>query len=197
MVISTIRSSFLATSTKTIELRRAMHELKDRFHQTKGLLCFSRWWGNPALWSHYADRHRGIALGFVLPDQKAFDVEYSNSRLVAQFNNDDPSQGLDPAFEQKLLLTKSEHWRYEDEVRMIVNLEECVHEDGSYFLGFSADLELRQVVLGPLCPMPKEAVQSLVRALYPSSPIDVLKSRLAFSLFEVIRDDPYGKGGLA
>lgn len=29
-----------------------------------GLLCFCETWQSPLLWNHYADRHKGICLGF-------------------------------------------------------------------------------------------------------------------------------------
>jgi len=29
-----------------------------------GVLCFSRRWNNILMWSHYADGHKGICLGF-------------------------------------------------------------------------------------------------------------------------------------
>lgn len=50
-------------------VRQALKNTKDEMAQQCGLLCFSLDWHNPLLWSHYADRHRGIALGFDIDDQ--------------------------------------------------------------------------------------------------------------------------------
>ena len=119
-----------------------MRALKDDFHRTKGLLCFSKRWENPVLWSHYASKHRGIALGFDLKDEVAIPIEYSASRLPVIYNNGDPSQGLSEQFAGNLVHTKYEHWRYEDEVRMVMTLDETTEEGGSYFYPFSSDLVL-------------------------------------------------------
>ena len=38
------------------------------FRQTTAILCFSRNWDNLLLWSHYGDSHKGICMGFDIPD---------------------------------------------------------------------------------------------------------------------------------
>ncbi len=179
----------LAASLENRELRRVMHAWKDDFHNTLGLLCFSRAWENSVLWSHYAAKHRGIALGFDLADQFALEIRYSEERLPIQFKNGDPSQGLDQEFVQKLMLTKFVHWKYEEEVRMVMNLDDGTLEDGSYFYSISKDLELREVILGPLCSVPVETVQSLVDSIYQS--VRVRKARLDFKWFKVVTDEQY------
>jgi hypothetical protein len=49
-------------------LRAAFQEAKEQFAQHSGLVCFSRDWRNPVLWSHYAGRHTGFCLGFDIRD---------------------------------------------------------------------------------------------------------------------------------
>jgi hypothetical protein len=44
-------------------LRKAMRAFKLHVAQRFGMVCFSLAWHNPLLWSHYADKHRGVALG--------------------------------------------------------------------------------------------------------------------------------------
>src|SRR5437762_4637776 len=63
------------------DLRRAMREWRSELHKTKGLLCFSRDWESPVIWSHYADKHRGICLGFELSDKLVEEVKYVEDRL--------------------------------------------------------------------------------------------------------------------
>ena len=41
---------------------------KETIEKKWGVLCFSRSWHNPVLWSHYSDKHRGICLGFDVAD---------------------------------------------------------------------------------------------------------------------------------
>jgi hypothetical protein len=46
------------------DVRKAIADFRASQNEKIGLLCFSQAWKNPVLWSHYADRHRGICLGF-------------------------------------------------------------------------------------------------------------------------------------
>jgi hypothetical protein len=43
------------------------------------MLCFSRTSSNILMWSHYGDNHKGICLGFDVPDEFARDVRYVSS----------------------------------------------------------------------------------------------------------------------
>jgi len=51
-----------------------MERYLNRIHNLHGILCFSGTFRQPVLWSHYADKHRGVA----------FEVEYPNNpaRLI-------------------------------------------------------------------------------------------------------------------
>ena len=51
------------------KFRAALSEWKGDLDQTKGMLCFSKSWQDPVLWSHYANRHHGICLGFDVEDE--------------------------------------------------------------------------------------------------------------------------------
>ena len=75
----------LGIELKTPEDRAFFQEqLKPEMNRTIGLLCFSRKWSNPVLWSHYADKHRGLCLGFDIPDLRAKEVTYVGRRLKAE-----------------------------------------------------------------------------------------------------------------
>lgn len=171
------------------DLRPAVKAMKQHFDQTQGLLCFSRNWDNPILWSHYADKHRGIALGFDIDDRFIVEIDYSDVRLPMEFVGNDPSRGVANAYVNKLVRTKYKHWVYEDEVRLVFGLDESTLEGGSYFVSFDDKVVLREVVLGPLCEIPVDAVQALVKSLYTD--VVVRKARLAFTKFAVIPDQRY------
>jgi hypothetical protein len=49
--------------------RKAFRRFKDQVSAKFGLVCFSRSWRNPLLWSHYADRHRGAAIQVELKER--------------------------------------------------------------------------------------------------------------------------------
>jgi len=75
-----------------------------RLVKPKGLLCFSRHWHNPVLWAHYADSHKGLCLGFDVPD---------GDRDVAYVERPIKLTHLDLSVADSMLFTKYEHWRYE------------------------------------------------------------------------------------
>jgi hypothetical protein len=112
-----------------------------------GLLCFSRSWDNPLLWSHYADRHKGIALGFDFNKHKLKNVSYVSKRP--------PLKGLSLRVAQDLLFKKYIDWRYEQEVRTFTSLEDADSATGLYLANFNKDCTLREVIVGPLCNVTK------------------------------------------
>jgi hypothetical protein len=82
-----------------------------------GILCLTEHWDNMLLWSHYANQHKGICVGFRTDIdffRIAFNVDYVSEFPVIQRPKDDHE-----AIFQKALLTKAECWRYESEWRII------------------------------------------------------------------------------
>jgi hypothetical protein len=165
--------------------RRLFQELKEEMNQTVGVLCFSRAWSNPVLWSHYADRHRGICLGFDLLDQYVKPVTYSGKRLPAQVEKGLPA-GSTETLGYKLLTTKYEHWRYEDEVRLIVELKHAIQDGDHHFVPFGPALQLREVISGPRCPLARLDLRTLVKNEHPR--VSTVQGRLAFRTFRVVRN---------
>ena len=58
----------LAAKLSDKKFRRAIKSWMEDFLKANGLLCFSKTWGNLVLWSHYADKQRGIAPGVKVAD---------------------------------------------------------------------------------------------------------------------------------
>src|SRR5262245_27709943 len=48
--------------------QKAFRQYREEANKANGVLCWSADWREPVLWSHYADRHRGICLGFDLKE---------------------------------------------------------------------------------------------------------------------------------
>ena len=174
---------FLGAALRKESDRTNFHKLKAETNGTIGVLCFSRAWSNPVLWSHYGDRHRGICLGFDIPDQWAKEVTYQGNRLAID---------LEHAFDQenladlplKLLTTKYEHWRYEDEVRLVLPLEGVQFENKHGFLPFCDVLRLREVIAGPRCSLPQSRIRENVSV--EDHNVTIRKTRLAFLSYEVV-----------
>jgi hypothetical protein len=165
-------------------LRKRIREWRLDLHKTTGLLCFSRDWNSPVLWSHYADKHRGICLGFELRDNFAEAVTYVEGRLPVPTNFLNVAPALSEPFVRQVLTTKYLHWKYENEVRTFVKLDERTAERGLYFFPFSDDLRLTEVILGPLCELPLDTVRSFVDRT--DSGAIVIRARLGFKSFNVV-----------
>lgn len=162
------------------ELRAALRRWKSSMSTQFGMLCFSAGWDNPLLWSHYADRHKGICLGFDVRDELVEQVSYVKTRAAMKH----------PFTEEKmrrLLFTKYVGWSYEDEWRLWCRLES--HEPDNpqlYFREFDDDLVLREVISGPLCDLTESAIREAIR--HYSHNVQIKKSRLAFGAFRVVEN---------
>ena len=147
-----------------------------------GVLCFSTSWKSPVLWSHYADKHKGLCLGFDVPDDLLLPVTYLKTRTPfgdllqsASGTNSQPS----PIF-----YTKFDHWQYEDELRRLVRLDEAVKQGGLYFWPFGRDLELMEVVAGSRCSVEKHQLEQALND--HDREVTLAKARLGFRSFEVV-----------
>lgn len=172
------------------DLRQALRATKERISKYGGILCFSKRWSNPVQWSHYADKHRGLCLGFEVPDALLQPVSYTAKRLISEadqlLTTDYAVNGDNEATILKLLSTKYSHWKYENEVRCFVGLLDKDPESGLYFIGFSDDLRLVQVSVGARSDLSREEVAAALGLL--RNTVRVFKARLAFKSFKVVRN---------
>lgn len=168
-------------------LRRAFQIMKNELALKRGLLCFSRDWHNPVQWSHYAGEHTGLCLGFDIPDsdEQLGAVTYSRKRLIVDpgiFRN---PRELDEDTVKRILFTKYSHWRYENEVRGLVTLEDKDPEKNMYFAEFSDKLRLAVVIVGAQSSVTIETLRNALGDL--ASSIEVFKAHLSYKTFRVVR----------
>lgn len=163
------------------ELRVGYEAMRNNLADTRGLICFSRQWSVPIMWSHYADRHRGVCLGFDVSDSHTISIQYAEQRV--SFTKDMLGQHDAEKHMMRFLGTKHSAWTYEDEVRVICNLDEV--DDGLYFHAFDDDIALREVLMGVQCTEceVREFID-LVGSVDPA--IAVCETRLSNSAFELV-----------
>jgi len=174
-----------------IALRRTFLATSKDVDQEKGLLCFSADWKNPVIWAHYSDKHRGLCLGFEIPEinedpkNDAGYVKYVPQLLPFPLNFEQMSESEHDAFARSALFTKFEHWAYEKEIRMWSHL---ANEDGGlYFVPFGQSLRLVEVVIGQKCELSKAQITSALRSL--AGEAKVSKARAAYDKFEMVEDE--------
>ena len=168
---------FLGAELSNREFRKAMNQTKKELSKTTGILCFSKKWTDPVQWSHYADRHKGICLGFDVPGHLLFKVKYVRDRLPI-------NGGIDEKRMLEFLTTKFIHWAYEQEYRLFISLED--DEDGLYYADFSDNLKLRQIIVGCQSDVTRAELDAVIKGI--NSDIEIFKTRPAFRSFKIVRN---------
>lgn len=174
----------LGYSSRDPSIRAAFNRTKDQMAATTGLLCFSRSWRNPVQWGHYADKHRGLCLGFDVPDVLLTAVSYRRHRLQPDLVAIEGDPAGAERHMRQIIATKFTHWRYENEVRCFVGLDPEDCENGLYFMPFSEQLALREVIVGHCADISRA---ELAAALGDSCEAVIQrKARLAFRSFRIV-----------
>ena len=158
------------------------------------MLCLSETYKNPLLWGHYADRCKGICLGFDVitddggPVPRAFQVDYQPVRVKSGYKH--PQIGDSPFLLPGLNygLVKFRGWEYEKEWR-IWGQKDGLESDpvaGLYYFAFESWLTLCQILIGPYCEEDdiKRRLETLT-AGYPDPKPKIISTRLASSTFEI------------
>jgi hypothetical protein len=164
---------------------------REALDKNKGILSFSHadTIENPLLWSHYADHHRGIALGFevVRGDKGEFGLELNlpereprgiavkpveygtaadNSRVrIPEIDHLETVADIDKVIENytpPLSFRKGMDWAYEQEWRAVVPLLYADAKGGMNLLTFQKT-RLRKIVLGCRCPVTPDYISRLLK----------------------------------
>jgi hypothetical protein len=160
-------------------LRHALRTTKVEMARRFGMLCFSLSWQNPLLWSHYAERHRGLAVGFDINSSNIKNVRYVSER---------PTIGsvVDVSTVHDLLYTKYIDWSYEQEMRVFTSLDDAEPNSGLFFANFGVQCVLREVIVGALCEVSAGELRSILGQ--DDEGVTLTEARLAFNSFKITRD---------
>jgi len=162
--------------------RAAWEKMRTQLFEGKGIICFCKSWDNPVIWSHYADNHRGIALGFDIPSKLLLPVKYRKIR--APFPNISTISVQSATTHIKnTMATKFVHWEYENETRVFVDANEACSKTGLYFKSFDEDLVLKEVIIGPNSAVSSEELEKTTDL----TGVRIVTSRLAFKSYRVIK----------
>ena len=133
---------------KELKKRKIYHNIRREVSKKYGLLCFSKYWYEPLLWGHYADKHKGVAIGFRILEGDILKVEYNSKPKRIKFeltNNKEENKKLFLS----LAKTKYEKWSYESEYRVLIELDNCDKDKkGCYFIKFADRLKVDEIILG-------------------------------------------------
>ncbi len=169
-------------------------KIRKEISEIYGLLCFSRTWEEPLLWSHYADKHKGIALGFSIDSPDVIDVVYRIDPIREQI------ELTDNYYENKnkfldLARIKYKKWEYEDESRLLIKLKSCTKIDGHYFYRFGNSLEIKEVRLGADFDYKANSVEYILKLPTVQLSAEVIPCRLERQGYKINKDG-YREGKL-
>lgn len=172
---------FSIDMSSSLEFREALRVYRSGLAYKTYIICTSKSWKSPLLWSHYADRHKGMALEFEVPNEMLHHIKYQKSRIKideARIKNGVTTQ-------IRLLTTKYKEWEYEDEARMFVHSEEIKFEGNLPFYYFNQNLKLTSVILGSLSELTSSAIKSRMPG---GNKVALVRSRMAFKEFHIVRN---------
>ena len=147
-------------------------------------LCLTKNSNNALMWSHYADEHRGYAIGFDSDSDffkpGNYGIRYGLKQVKYSSERQDVSakQSIDDILNdaEELFFTKSKDWEYEEEFRVLADPRQADNssiQDANgntlYLFEFPADV-VREVIFG--CRMMKEKrkeISELVESKYPKA----------------------------
>ncbi|MDD3814145.1 MAG: DUF2971 domain-containing protein [Desulfocapsaceae bacterium] len=178
----------LAADQPDPDSRNMANTFKEFMAGKYGLLCFSKNWKNPLLWSHYANKHKGVALEFYIKDEFALPVTYSKVRFNIDWKEKILKKSINREETKGLWLTKFESWHYEEEIRIICNQSDCIKNENILFHPLNDDISLQGIILGPLCELQTEDIKD---KLPTGKEIKVIKSRLAFRSFNIVKQERF------
>jgi hypothetical protein len=173
------------------KIRQAFRRFKEMCARELALLCCSKSWSSTLLWSHYADRHKGLALELEVADECITHVTYQQTRkpVTRQDMNNNMSCEDGKGIGAEMLRVKAADWAYEEEARIIHGIGHLKRPaDGMYFCPFNHRVALRGVVLGPLCQV---KVADLQEHLPAGKRLHVIRSRIAFRSFKIVKDQSF------
>ncbi len=153
-----------------------LREEKEKFKMT----CFSRISDETLMWSHYADKHNGICVGFKFP------IDYQEKFILCgvRYENEvKPIDGATDFLRTSLywLTTKSERWNYEKEVRAITK---TIPEKERQTIEFEGQ-HIKEIIFGCNVPITKinESIKEINETELDGNRIEFYKMEIDKSSF--------------
>ncbi len=171
--------------------RKLFQAKRNQIHNEYGMVCFSSSWVEPVMWGHYADKCKGIVLGFEINSTRFGIQEVKYPKEPIRIEESEIVKMTSQEFIDKVGFSKYKSWSYENEFRFFISLNECVQINGIYFLPFSADLTPTQIIIGPANSTFKNgdfvnSTKHLINLVKGLS-LEIKVARLEFGGFRIIK----------
>jgi hypothetical protein len=158
-----------------------------------GIVCYSATVSDPVVWSHYADGHRGLALGFEFPsDVNVYQVHYPDNNARAKLDyieiqrliDEDKQKAWFKVISEGFTI-KAKSWAYEQEYRLFSNLtQQCVMVGRHYFKPIPIT-HLKQIVLGVKCTVSKSDVERITQKWSLCRTTEIFKAETSRTSYDI------------
>lgn len=175
----------LGTRQTDREGRRHFDALYKHWVKTLGFVSFSDNWKSPLMWGHYAKNHTGVCLGIEVPDCRPLQVSYKPEMLEILLEMSPMEAAVDEDVIKQVVTTKFKDWEYEHEWRYVERLVNKDEVTGFYYVDFSPDFELREIIAGARCERSLEDIRKQVFG--NTETITMIKARAAFGTFSMVQ----------
>lgn len=165
------------------EVRERFNVFKKFIAEKFRIICLCRTRTNPLVWSHYADRHKGVALEFEVPEEFAIKIRYQATRLEVARESLEQKAGALEDLGRKFLITKYSGWKYEEETRVFLSPKETISNENLEFYNFDEGFQLKGILLGPFCELSCLDIKTILPAGHS---VKMRKTRLAFKSYKVV-----------
>ncbi|MBK5517048.1 DUF2971 domain-containing protein [Pseudomonas sp. TH10] len=173
----------LSNNIQDKQVRSLFNIAKSVFDKRFGIICFSNSSRSPVQWAHYADRNKGVCLGFDVRADFLMDIQYIAERVSEASFPKHPDHAEE--WMQKILSTKYSQWEYEGESRCFLNLESKVGD--FYFRSFDSNIVLKEVQVGFHSEITRAQLAEKLGDL--SESVTCFKVRPAFGSFHMVRNE--------
>jgi hypothetical protein len=154
-----------------------------------GMLCLSKNISSPAMWAHYADKHRGVAFEFEFNDETMCSldkVDYKSSiRVIITPDDNLNNPDLFRKKGEALIKQKAPCWEYEGEYRIVRSLrsDDVFMENGLFFVNIPP--QWMRLVLGLDCNLCEGAIQ---RALDDAGleKVKIVRAKMRDSSYDIV-----------
>ena len=142
----------LSLYDNTSELERMMYDTAQIISSRVGIFCLSKCRDSLPMWAHYANNAKGLAVEFqdldkVFPGDK---TGILRQPIPVYYEQDGIDITFEPASQKSLFFCKFPDWKYEQEVRVILPLDDCCQDTSNepiYTYNIPSDCVVR-VILG-------------------------------------------------
>ena len=112
-------------------LEHMMYDNAQKISSRIGIFCLSKRRDSLLMWAHYANNAKGLAVGFQDLD-KIFPGDNTGvlrQPIAVSYEEDGVDITFEPRSHKSLFFCKFPDWKYEQEVRIILPLDECCQDN--------------------------------------------------------------------